>query len=81
MFASANSDERAAMAQIRKRSASWEEENLSALPSALRARVIALVIIFLPSVTLTTCDEQAGEIRKVVVAVFNVHAAMSTLSC
>lgn len=81
MFASANSNERAIIARIRKSSASWEEQNLSALLSTLRARVIALVIIFLPSVMLRTCDGQAGEIRKVVVAVFTVHAAKSTLSC
>lgn len=41
--------------------------------SALRARVIALVIIFPPTVMLTICDELVGEIRKVVVAVFAVH--------
>lgn len=64
------SNERAIIVQIRQRSASGEEKNLSGLSYALRARVVALVIIFLPTVTLTTCDEQAGEIGKAVLAVF-----------
>lgn len=61
-----------------------ETKNLQVLLSALRARFIALVISFQPTVTLTTCDEQEGEIRQLAVAVFSgyvKHATKSAMSC